>query len=64
MLKEALAPSLLSAIQSTLKELTLDIASLKQQVSALQWDPAPSPKGENLLWKDPEEDCKCWRCGR
>lgn len=50
----ALAPSPLSAIQSTLQELALDMAFLKQKLSALQWDSILSPMGENLLQWDPE----------
>lgn len=60
MKEESLAPSLLSAIHTALGELALNVASLKQELSSLKRDSASSPKAENPLLRDTNEDRKHW----
>lgn len=56
MKNKVLAPS-----HTALRELALDVASLKQELSSIKQDPVSSHKGENRLGRDSEEDHKCWQ---
>lgn len=54
--EEALAPSPLSAMQTTLRELTQGLASMKQEMSTFKQNMAHLCKGENLLGRNLDED--------
>lgn len=49
--EEALAPSALLAGKN--------LASMKQEVSTFKQELAHLSNGDNLLWRDPDEDWKC-----
>lgn len=57
--EEALALSPLLAIETTLRELAQDMASLKQEMFTFKQNLAHPSKVENTLWRDQEEDWKC-----
>lgn len=57
--EEALAPLPLSALQTAIRELAQDVASLKQEISSFKQDMAHPSKGENPLWRDSNEAQKC-----
>lgn len=48
--EEAMAPSPLSGLQTALRELTQNVASLNQEMSSLKWD-SPNPIGTRICYK-------------
>lgn len=58
--EESLAPYPLSAMQNTIRELTQNMASMRQEMSTFKQE-LDHLKGKYLLQRDPDEDQKCWR---